>query len=60
MRKYEDIDIEKWYHINEHELNTLFDIFLKISYNNNIDLYNNDESFAKFVEIMYNQRMKKK
>lgn len=58
MREDENIDIKKWYNINEDELNTLFDIFLKISYNNKIDIYNNDESFTKFLEIMYNQRKK--
>lgn len=59
MRKYRNIDIKTWYNINENELDELFNIFLSISYNNNIDIYDDDESFIKFVEIMYNQRRKK-
>jgi hypothetical protein len=59
MRKYKNVDIETWYKINENELDKLFNIFLNISYDNKIDMYDNDESFTKFIEIMYNQRGKK-
>lgn len=59
MKKHKSIDIEKWYKINENQLNELFNILLGMSHYNKIDIYDNDESFTKFVEIMYNQRMKK-
>jgi len=48
------MQINKWYLQNEFILNELFTIFVTIATNNGIDMYKNEDSFCKFLHIIYN------
>ena len=47
------MSIQNWYNKNELMLNELFIVFCTIAKNNGIDMYKDDDSFCKFLHIMY-------
>jgi len=48
------MSIQNWYDKNELMLNELFTVFCTIAKNNGIDMYKDNDSFYKFLDIMYN------
>ena len=48
------MSIQNWYNKNELMLNELFTVFCTIAKNNGIDMYKDNNSFCKFLHIMYN------
>jgi len=48
------MNIDDWYIKNKYLLYELFREFLKISSKHNIDMYKNNNSYSKFLHIIYN------